>query len=116
VLLGVLDFIDANGVDLAERPVFQTPGYDMFYSVEDLVPGCAKGFRRLFPMTVAAPNGLGRAFTVAPWNFFDSHRAAATIDAPHGAHKEDEKPPQGSEPKASFGEFVVPGKRNTLRV
>jgi len=49
VPFGVLDFIDANGVDLAERPVFQTPGYDMFYRVEDLVPGGAKGLRRFFP-------------------------------------------------------------------
>jgi hypothetical protein len=61
VPFGVLDFIDADGVDLAERPVFQTPGNDMFDSVENLVQGCAKGLRSL-SMTVAAPNGLGRAY------------------------------------------------------
>jgi hypothetical protein len=49
VPFGILDFIDADGVDLAERPVFQTPGDDMFDRVENLVPGGAKGFRRLFP-------------------------------------------------------------------
>jgi hypothetical protein len=49
VPFGVLDFIDADSVDLAEHPVLQTPGDDMFDRVENLVPGCAKRFRRLFP-------------------------------------------------------------------
>src|SRR6266849_1921115 len=49
VPFGILDFIDADGVDLAERPVFQTPSDDMLDRVENLVPGCAKGLRRLFP-------------------------------------------------------------------
>jgi hypothetical protein len=49
VPFGVLDFMDAEGVDLAERPVFQTSSDDMFDRVEHLVPGCTKGFRRLFP-------------------------------------------------------------------
>src|SRR2546430_16868575 len=66
-------------------------------------------------MTVAAPNGLRRAcrlWSVAPGNFFDSHNAAAaTVDAPCGVQKEDEKPPQGNELKASFGELVVTGRR-----
>jgi hypothetical protein len=45
-------------------------------------------------------------------NFFDSHNAAAaTVDAPHGVQKEDEKPPQGNELKAPFGELVVTGRR-----
>ena len=39
---GVLDFIDAASVDLAERPMFQAPGDDMLDRVENLVPGCAK--------------------------------------------------------------------------
>ena len=49
VPFGVLDFIDADRVDLAERPVFQPPGDYMFDRVENLVPGCAKVLRRLFP-------------------------------------------------------------------
>jgi hypothetical protein len=49
VPFGVLDFIDADGVDLAERPVLETPGDNMFDRVEDLVPGGAKGLRSLFP-------------------------------------------------------------------
>ena len=49
VPFGILNFIDADSVDLAERSVFQTPGDDMFDRVEDLVPGGAKGLRRLFP-------------------------------------------------------------------
>jgi len=45
-----------------------------------------------------------------PGNFFDSHNAAAaTVDAPHRVQKEDEKPPQGDELKAPFGELVVTG-------
>jgi hypothetical protein len=48
VPFGVLNFIDADSVDLAEHSVFQTPGDDMVARVEDLVPGSAKGLRRLF--------------------------------------------------------------------
>ena len=33
------------------------------------------------------------------------------VDAPHGVQKEDEKPPQGNELKAPFGELVVTGRR-----
>jgi hypothetical protein len=52
------------------------------------------------------------AFAVAPGNFFDSHNAtAATVDAPHGVQKEDEKTPQGNELKAPFRELVVTGRR-----
>src|SRR6185369_3521413 len=53
-----------------------------------------------------------RAFAVAPGNFFDSHNAAATtVDAPHRVQKEDEKPPQGNELKAPFGELVITRRR-----
>ena len=58
-------------------------------------------------------DALGQcAFAVAPGNFFDSHNAAAaTVDAPHGVQKEDEKTPQGNELKAPFRELVVTGRR-----
>jgi hypothetical protein len=47
-----------------------------------------------------------------PGNFFDGdNAAAATVDAPHGVQKEDEKPPQGNELKAPFGELVVSRRR-----
>src|SRR4051794_35638898 len=49
VAFGVLDLVDSDGVDLAERAVLQSERDDMFDRVENLVPGCAKGFRRLFP-------------------------------------------------------------------
>ena len=70
-------------------------------------------------MTVAAPNGLREhvgfgqcAFAVAPGDFFDGDNAtAATVDAPHGVQKEDEKTPQGDELEAPFGELVVAGRR-----
>jgi hypothetical protein len=57
VPFGVLDFIDADSVDLAERPMFQAPGDDMFDRVENLVPGCAKGLGRLFPSQPPRPTG-----------------------------------------------------------
>jgi hypothetical protein len=31
-----VDFVNSDGVDLADRPVFQTPGDDMFNRVEHL--------------------------------------------------------------------------------
>jgi hypothetical protein len=46
---GILDLVDSDGVDLAERAMLQSELDDMFDGVENLVPGCAKGFRRLFP-------------------------------------------------------------------
>ena len=49
VAFGVLDLIDADGVDLAEHPVLQPEGDDVFHRVEDLVPGSAKGLGRLLP-------------------------------------------------------------------
>lgn len=49
VPFGVLDFIDADSVDLAGRPMFQAPGDDMFDRVENLVPRCTKGLRRFLP-------------------------------------------------------------------
>ena len=55
VAFGVLDLIDADGVDLAERAVFQSPGDDMFDRVENLFPGSAKGLRGLFPRKAARP-------------------------------------------------------------
>ena len=46
---GILNLIDADSVDLAKPSVFQTPGDDTFDRVEDIVPGGAKGLRRLSP-------------------------------------------------------------------
>ena len=42
VPFGILNLIDADSVDLAERSVFQAPGDDMFDRVEDLVSGVRK--------------------------------------------------------------------------
>ena len=49
VAFGVLDFIDADRIDLAKQPVLQPEGDDVFHRVEDLVPGGVKGLRRFFP-------------------------------------------------------------------
>jgi hypothetical protein len=54
---GILDFIHADGVDLAQRPVFQPPSDDMFDGVKDLFPRSAKRLGGLFPGKVARPAG-----------------------------------------------------------
>ena len=116
---GVLDFIDADGFDLAQRPVLQTPGDHMFDGVENLFPGSAKRRGRFFPRKPTRPAsqeehvGLGQAaFAVTPRNFFDDDGgAAATIDAPHGVQQEDEKSPEGNKLKPPFGELVIAGRR-----
>ncbi len=57
VAFGVLDFVDSDGVDLAEHPVFQAPGDDVFDRVENLLPGSAKRFGRFLPGQSAGPAG-----------------------------------------------------------
>jgi len=57
VAFGVLDFIDANGVDLTERAMLQSPGDDMFHRIEHLVPGSAKALCGFFPRKSARPTG-----------------------------------------------------------
>src|SRR5215468_5673813 len=42
VAFGVLDFIHADGVDLAQFAVCQSPMDDVFDSIENLIPGSAK--------------------------------------------------------------------------
>jgi hypothetical protein len=57
VAFGVLDFIDADGVDLTERAVLHSPSDDMFDRVEHLVPGSAKALCGFFPRKAARPTG-----------------------------------------------------------
>ena len=38
VAFGVLNLVDSDSVDLAEHPMFQPKGDDMFDSVENLIP------------------------------------------------------------------------------
>ena len=54
---GVLDFIHADGVDVAQLSVFQAPGDDMLDGVENLVPRSAKGLGGFFPGEAARPAG-----------------------------------------------------------
>jgi hypothetical protein len=57
VAFGVLNFIDADRVDLAEHAVLQSPGDDMFDRIEHLVPGSAKALGGFFPRKAARPTG-----------------------------------------------------------
>lgn len=116
---GILNFIDADGVDLAERAVLQAMGDDVFDRVENLFPGSAEGFRRFFPGRAARPTGeeehisLGqRALAIGPGNFFDDDgAAAAAIDPPHGVQQEDEKSPERDELEAALGKLIIAGRR-----
>ena len=57
VPFGVLDFVDSDGVNLAEHSVFQAPGDHVLHRVEDLVPGSAKRLGRFLPGQPARPAG-----------------------------------------------------------
>ena len=57
VALGVLDFIHADRVNLAQFPVFQTPRDDMFDCVENLIPRSVKGVDGFFPRKATRPAG-----------------------------------------------------------
>jgi hypothetical protein len=60
VPFGVLDFVDSDSIDLAEQPVLQPEGHDLFHGVEDLFPGSVE--RLGGPSTKAgAPSGHGSA-------------------------------------------------------
>src|SRR5262249_39819460 len=61
----VLDFIDANGVDLTERAVLQPPGDDML-DRQKLCPRKCESTWRFLSTKGGAPNGLGRAYR--PWS------------------------------------------------
>src|SRR5215470_4826662 len=119
VAFGVLDFIHADGVDLAQLAVFQAPGDDMFDGIENLIPRSAKSLSGFFPGEAARPAsqeehvGFGQGtFAVAPGHFFDHHGgAAAAVHAPHGVQQEDEKSPERNELKAPLGELIVAWSR-----
>ena len=57
VAFGVLNFIDADRVDLAKHAVLQPPSDDMFDRIEHLVPGSAKAVCGFFPRKAARPTG-----------------------------------------------------------
>jgi hypothetical protein len=57
VAFGVLDFVNADSVDLAQRSVLQSPVDDVLDRIENLIPGSAKGFGGFFPGKAARPTG-----------------------------------------------------------
>ena len=57
VAFGVLDFIDADRVDLAQHPVLQPEGDGVFHRVENLFPGSAERVSRFLPRQFARPAG-----------------------------------------------------------
>lgn len=119
VAFGVLDLIDADGIDLAEGAVLQAPGDNMLDRVEDLFPGSAKCLRGFLPRQAASPagqkehvDGSQSVLAVAPGDLFDDDGvAAAAIDAPHGVQQEDEESPKRNELKAVLVDSAVTRQR-----
>ena len=117
VAFGVLDFVDSDGVDLAEHPVLQAPGDDVLDRVEDLVPGSAKRLGRFLPGQPARPAGQKQhvgfgesTFAIAPGDLLDDDRlAAAAIDAPHGVKQKNQKSPERNKLETPLGELIVAG-------
>jgi len=117
VTFGVLDFVDSDGVNLAEHPVLQPKGDDVFDRVEDLVPGSAKRLGRFLPGQPARPAGQKQhvgfgecTFAIGPRDLLDDDRlAAAAIDAPHGVKQKHQKSPERNELKTPLGELIVSG-------
>jgi len=119
VPLGVLDFINPYGIDLTERAVLQPERDDMLDRVKDLVLRGAERFGCFFPRKPARPTGqkqhvgIGQLMLAgAPGNFLGDHRfAAATSDTPHRVQQKNQKPPEGDEFVAPFGELIITGRR-----
>jgi hypothetical protein len=72
--LGVLDFVDANGIDLPLFPMFQSPSGDMFDCIEDLVPGGPECRRRFSPGRPARPSRQGTSSTTTASQRWQSTR------------------------------------------
>ena len=117
VAFGVLDFIDADGIDRTERAVQQSIGDDILDGIEDLVPGSAEGLGGFFPGQPARPTGqkqhvgMGQlVFAIAPGNLLDEHGlAAGARDAPHRVEEEDQEAPERDGFVAPVGELIVTG-------
>jgi hypothetical protein len=119
VAFGVLDFVDADGIDGTEGAVLQSIGDDILNGIEDLVPGSAEGLGGFFPGKPARPTGqkqhvgMGQLmFAIAPGDLLDDHGlAAGASDAPHRVEEEDQEAPERDEFEPPLGELIVTGGR-----
>src|SRR5712691_9943321 len=117
VTFGVLDFVDSDGVNLAQHPVLQAPGDHVLHGVEDLVPGSAKRLGGFLPGQPARPAGQKQhvgfgesTFAIGPGDLLNDHRlAAAAIDAPHGVKQKNQKSPERNKLDTPLGELIVSG-------
>src|SRR5215469_13624416 len=66
VAFGVLDFIDANGVDLTERAMLQSPRRRHVPPHRTPCPRKCESTLRFLSTKAGAPNGLGKAYR--PWS------------------------------------------------
>jgi hypothetical protein len=78
---GILDLVDADGVDGTEFAMLQSKRDDVFHCVENRFPWSPEGFGCFLPMKAAAPSGLGTtctlwssALSVTRRNFLDDDR------------------------------------------
>jgi len=114
-----LDFIHADGIDLAQFALCQSPLDDVFDGIENLIPGSAERHGRFLPGKPTCPTGqkqhVGfgqRVFAVTLGNFLDHHSvAAAAVDAAHGVEEKDKESPQGDELETPLPELIVTGRR-----
>jgi hypothetical protein len=119
VAFGVLDFVDADGIDGAEGAVLQSIGDDILDGIEDLVPRSAEGLSGFFPGKPARPTGqeqhvgIGQLmFAIAPGDLLDDHGlAAGARDTPHRVEEEDQEAPERDEFVTPLGELIVTGGR-----
>jgi len=119
VPFGVLDFVDPDRLDLAENPMLQPEGDDVFDGVENLFPGSAERLGCFLPRQATRPAGQKqhvcsgqRTLPIAPRHFLDDDGlAVAAIDAPHGVQQKNQESPERDELETPFGELIVTGRR-----
>lgn len=117
--LGVLDLIDPNGPDRAERAVSEPPRHHIFHRLADLVPSCVERHGGFPPRQQARPMGekqhIGDGQLVLadrPRHLFDMRTAAGfAIDPPHLVNQLHRETPERDEIEAAHAEVIVAAPR-----
>jgi len=114
VAFAVGDFVDSEGLDALEIPVFEAESDDPGDRAKDDVPRGVKALGHLFPTQKAGPASQEMAhgvaagvFAIGPRHLFDGDSTIGTIDSAHGIAKEDTDIPQRHEAKESEAQPVV---------
>ena len=112
--LGVLDFVDANGLDRTEAAMFQPPRHHILHRLADLVPAGSERQGSFLPGQFAGPVrqkhhvGLGELMLAdCPGQFFDPHAAGPAIDPPHVVEQKNREAPDRDEFEAAKVEQII---------